>query len=95
MLDVLPGGVIILNSKGLITEANPQARALLGEPLEGQAWDTIEQRGRFNPQGTFDIRGRRLNISTCPLPGDKETIVLVSDITAQHTLQRELAGRRA
>ena len=93
MLDALPGGVIILDSKESITEANPQARALLGKPLEGQSWNTIEQRGRFNPQGSFEIRGRRLNISTCPLPGDEETIVLVSDITAQHTLQREL-GRK-
>jgi two-component system sensor histidine kinase FlrB len=66
---------------------------LLGEPLEGQSWATIEERGRFNPQGSFEIRGRRLNISTCPLPGGEETIVLVSDITAQHTLQREL-GRK-
>ena len=32
-------------------------------------------------------------MSTCPLPGAKETIVLVSDITAQHALQREL-GRK-
>ena len=93
MLDALPGGVIILNSDDSITEANPQARALLGEPLEGQSWTTIEQRGRFNSQGSFEIRGRRLNISTCPLPGGNETIVLVSDITAQHTLQREL-GRK-
>ena len=93
MLDALPGGVIILDGKDVITEANPQARALLGEPLEGQSWATIEQRGRFNPQGSFEIRGRRLNISECPLPGGKETIVLVSDITAQHTLQREL-GRK-
>jgi two-component system sensor histidine kinase FlrB len=93
MLDALPGGVIILDSKDSITEANPQARALLGEPLEGQSWATIEERGRFNPQGSFEIRGRRLNISTCPLPGGEETIVLVSDITAQHTLQREL-GRK-
>ena len=93
MLDALPGGVIILDSDDSITEANPQARALLGEPLEGQSWTTIEQRGRFNPQGSFEIRGRRLNISTCPLPGGNETIVLVSDITAQHTLQREL-GRK-
>ena len=93
MLDALPGGVIILDSKGHITESNPQARTLLGEPLEGESWDVIEQRGRFNPQGSFEIRGRRLNISTCPLPGGKETIVLVSDITAQHTLQREL-GRK-
>ena len=93
MLDALPGGVIILDSDDAITEANPQARALLGEPLEGESWTAIEQRGRFNSQGSFEIRGRRLNISTCPLPGGKETIVLVSDITAQHTLQREL-GRK-
>ena len=93
MLDALPGGVIILDKDNAITEANPQARALLGEPLEGQAWALIEQRGRFNSQGSFEIRGRRLNISTCPLPGGEETIVLVSDITAQHTLQREL-GRK-
>ena len=93
MLDALPGGVIILDSHDSITEANPQARALLGEPLEGQSWTAIEQRGRFNSQGSFEIRGRRLNISTCPLPGGNETIVLVSDITAQHTLQREL-GRK-
>ena len=93
MLDALPGGVIILDKDGLITEANPSARALLGEPLESQPWDVIEARGRFNPQGTFEIRGRRLNISTCPLPGGEETSILVSDITAQHTLQREL-GRK-
>ena len=93
MLDALPGGVIILDDQETITEANPQARTLLGEPLEGQSWTKIEQRGRFNAQGTFEIRGRRLNISTCPLPGGEETIVLVSDITAQHTLQREL-GRK-
>ena len=93
MLDGLPGGVIILDKGNTITEANPQARALLGEPLEGQTWALIEQRGRFNSQGSFEIRGRRLNISTCPLPGGEETIVLVSDITAQHTLQREL-GRK-
>jgi two-component system sensor histidine kinase FlrB len=53
MLDALPGGVIILDSEGLITEANPQARTLLGEPLEGQSWEAVEQRGRFNPQGSF------------------------------------------
>jgi two-component system sensor histidine kinase FlrB len=93
MLDALPGGVIILDSDGVVTESNPQARALLGEPLEGHSWDLVEKRGRFNSEGSFEIRGRRLNVSTCPLPGDEETILLVSDITAQHALQREL-GRK-
>jgi two-component system sensor histidine kinase FlrB len=93
VLDALPGGVVILDSEGSVTEANPQAVALLGEPLEGQPWQSIEGRGRFNTQGSFEIKGRRLNISTCPLPGESETVVLLSDITAQHTLQREL-GRK-
>ena len=93
VLDALPGGVIILNEEGVITETNPQASALLGEPLEGEPWESIEARGRFNPHGSFEIGGRRLNISTCPLPNNSETVVLLSDITAQHTLQREL-GRK-
>jgi len=93
VLDALPGGVIILNAEGVITETNPQASALLGEPLEGEPWESIEVRGRFNPHGSFEIGGRRLNISTCPLPNNAETVVLLSDITAQHTLQREL-GRK-
>ena len=93
VLDALPGGVIILDDTGVIMEANPQASALLGEPLEGESWEKIEARGRFNPQGSFEIGRRRLNVSTCPLPNNGETVVLLSDITAQHTLQREL-GRK-
>ena len=93
VLDALPGGVIILDDTGVIMEANPQASALLGEPLEGESWENIEARGRFTPQGSFEIGRRRLNVSTCSLPNNGETVVLLSDITAQHTLQREL-GRK-
>ena len=93
VLDALPGGVIILDDTGVIMEANPQASALLGEPLEGESWEKIEARGRFTPQGSFEIGRRRLNVSTCSLPNNGETVVLLSDITAQHTLQREL-GRK-
>lgn len=93
VLDALPGGVVILDRNGVVTDANPQAIALLGEPLDGEAWESIEGRGRFNPQGSFEIKGRRLNVSTCSLPGDAETVVLLSDITAQHALQREV-GRK-
>ena len=93
VLDALPGGVIMLDDTGVIMEANPQASALLGEPLEGESWEKIEARGRFTPQGSFEIGRRRLNVSTCSLPNNGETVVLLSDITAQHTLQREL-GRK-
>ena len=93
VLNALPGGVVILDNTGVIMEANPQASVLLGEPLEGESWEKIEARGRFSPQGSFEIGRRRLNVSTCSLPNNGETVVLLSDITAQHTLQREL-GRK-
>src|SRR5690606_31824963 len=38
LLDLLPGGVVVLDGRGVVREANPAARELLGEPLEGQRW---------------------------------------------------------
>ncbi len=92
LLDALPGGVVILNSIGRITESNPQAEVLLGEPLEGQLWTDVEARGNYPSSGTLEIHGRRLSVRTTEVAG--ETVVLVSDITLQHTLQDELGRKR-
>ncbi len=35
VLDVMPSGVIFLDSMGVVCEANPEARRLLGDPLRG------------------------------------------------------------
>ena len=45
-LDALPGGVVILDADGKLSEANPQAARLLGEQLEGQTWAAVEAGGR-------------------------------------------------
>nr|GFD59884.1 hypothetical protein [Tanacetum cinerariifolium] len=33
LLDLLPGGVIVIDAHGMVREANPAALDLLGEPL--------------------------------------------------------------
>ena len=47
LLDTLPGGVVIVDRQGRITEYNPQAARLLGEPLEGENWAAVEARGYY------------------------------------------------
>ena len=94
LLDALPGGVLIVDRDGRVTESNPQAAALLGEPLEGELWSNIEARGAYHNQGTFEIHGHRLSIRSTDLKDNGETVILLSDITLQHTLQDELGRKK-
>tara|TARA_B110000503_G_C7136933_1_gene409236 strand:- start:441 stop:1628 length:1188 start_codon:yes stop_codon:yes gene_type:complete len=93
LLDTLPGGVVIIDRNGLVSETNPQAEALLGEPLTGEQWDVIAARGCFTSNGAFEIHGRRLSITSESLNGG-ERIVLLADITHLHHLQDELSRKR-
>lgn len=94
LLDALPGGVVIVDRKGRITEANPLAARLLGEPLEGESWAAVEARGHYPEDDTLEIHGRRLSIDASQLGDSGETIILLSDITRQHTLQDEASRRQ-
>ncbi len=94
LLDALPGGVVILDADGQISEANPQAARLLGEPLEGQTWSAVEARGHYTDGDTLEIHGRRLSVEATRLGGNGETVILLSDITRQHTLQDEASRKQ-
>lgn len=94
LLNVLPGGVIVLDSRGCIREANPAAKDMLGEPLEGLRWLDIIERS-FCPQhddgheiSTKD--GRRISIATRSLAEDGQ-IILLTDQTETRRLQGELS----
>lgn len=94
LLNVLPGGVIVLDSRGYIREANPAAREMLGEPIEGVRWLEIIRRS-FCPQkddgheiSTKD--GRRISIATRSLAEDGQ-IILLTDQTETRRLQSELS----
>ena len=38
VLDVMPAGVILLDTQGVVQEANPEALRLLEVPLVGEKW---------------------------------------------------------
>ena len=93
VLDALPGGVLIIGETGLVTESNPQATEMLGDPVDGVSWESIKARGHFVAQDVFCLTGRRFSVSLRDL-SESETVVLFTDITSQHALQREL-GRKS
>ncbi|MDO3385065.1 ATP-binding protein [Gilvimarinus sp. SDUM040013] len=94
LLNVLPGGVVVLDSRGYVRESNPAAIELLGEPLEGQLWRDVIARS-FAPKQDDGHEvslqdGRRISIATRNL-GDDGQIILLTDQTETRRLQGELA----
>ena len=91
LLNALPGGVIVLDSQGVVQECNPAAAALLGEPLLGARWNEVIQRA-FSPRRDDGhevslVDGRRVSISTCPLGSEPGQILLITDVTEMRRLQ--------
>ncbi len=95
LLEVLPGGVVVLDGEGVIQQNNSVAIDLLGEPLEGQRWSQVIHRA-FAPQADdgHDVSlkdGRLVHISTNPLDGEPGQIVLLQDVTETHNLQQKVS----
>ncbi len=92
ILQALPGGVVILDGRGLIMQCNPAAEDMLGIPLCGLRWTEIIQRA-FSPRADdgHDISlwdGRIVNISTTPLGSQPGQVILLHDVTKTRELQR-------
>src|SRR5262245_61809444 len=68
LLDLLPGGVIVIDGQGVVREANPVARNLLGQPLAGMLWREVITRSfapREDDGHEISLKdGRRLSIAT-------------------------------
>ncbi|WP_260955640.1 sensor histidine kinase [Pseudomonas citri] len=95
LLDLLPGGVIVIDAHGLVREANPAACDLLGLPLEGELWRHVIARcfaPREDDGHEVSLRdGRRLSISTRSLDAEPGQLVLLNDLTETRHLQDQLA----
>lgn len=94
LLNFLPGGVVVLDSSGRISESNPAAIDLLGEPLAGQLWRDVIARSfapRQDDGHEVSLRdGRRISIATRNL-GVNGQIILLTDQTETRRLQSELS----
>ena len=95
LLDLLPGGVIVIDGQGFVREANPAACELLGEPLLGQLWRQVIARSfapRKDDGHEVSLRdGRRLSIATRSLDAEPGQLVLLNDLTETRRLQDQLA----
>lgn len=95
LLDLLPGGVIVIDGHGLVREANPAACELLGAPLVGELWRQVIARcfaPREDDGHEISLRdGRRLSISTRSLDAEPGQLVLLNDLTETRHLQDRLA----
>src|SRR5690625_2415717 len=64
LLSFLPGGVVVLDSTGRVSECNPAALELLGEPLQGGLWRGVIARSfeaqRAGGTGVAQHAGRRI-----------------------------------
>lgn len=95
LLQVMPAGVVVIDGKGIVKQSNNLAKALLGEPLEGQLWRTIISRS-FKPQADdwhevslFD--GRKVKLSITPLEQEPGQLIVLTDLTETRQLQQRIS----
>ncbi|KAF1051683.1 MAG: Signal transduction histidine-protein kinase AtoS [Stenotrophomonas maltophilia] len=95
LLEVLPGGVIVIDGQGVVREANPTAIDMLGRPLVGMLWRQVIARSfapRKDDGHEISLRdGRRVSIATSSLDGEPGQLVLLNDLTETRRLQDQLS----
>lgn len=93
LLGALPGGVLVLDGDGTISECNPAAIEMLGEPLKGRAWrEVIERACATNAEGELQLKsGKRISLARRRLVAEPGEIILLTDVSETRHLQSLLA----
>lgn len=95
LLKALPAGVVVLDSQGAVSQSNPAAIALLGEPLDGERWVDVIRRC-FSPRQDDGHEvslkdGRRVSIEIRTMDNQPGQLILLTDLTETRHLQSQLA----
>lgn len=95
LLQVMPAGVIVIDGKGIVRQANEQAKELLGEPLEEEVWRSIITRS-FKPRADDGhevslVDGRRVKLSITPLENEPGQLIVITDLTETRRLQARVS----
>lgn len=98
LLDLLPGGVIVLDNTGTVVQCNPAAVDLLGEPLAGERWISVISRciaPRKDDGHEISLKdGRRVSIATRALGDQPGQVILLTDQTETRALQASLSRQQ-
>ncbi|MGX2040393.1 sensor histidine kinase [Methylocaldum sp. MU1018] len=89
LLKTLPGGVVVIDERGLIAEHNPVAGQFLGEPLLGRIWrDVLDSLPIVeNPHQRLLPGGKTISLTLSPLGDEPGRIALLTDVTEMRSLQ--------
>lgn len=95
LLEVLPGGVLVLDRWGVVSQTNPAANELLECNPVGHKWLDVIQ-SCFSPRGDdfheISLRsGKRVSLSTRSLSEEQGQIILLTDQTETRQLQDQVA----
>lgn len=94
LLAALPGGVIVLDGAGRVSEVNPTVSGMIAGSLLGSMWSEICERELVPTptQGEWLLgdTGRRLVISTNRIGEQGGEILLLHDVTEAYQLQDQL-----
>lgn len=95
LLKALPAGVVVLDSHGVVTQTNPAAIALLGEPLDGERWVDVIRRcfapRRDDGHEVSMKDGRRVSIEIRTMENQPGQLILLTDLTETRQLQSQLS----
>jgi len=95
LLNALPAGVVVLDSQGVVTQTNPAAIALLGEPLDGARWVDVIHRcfaPRRDDGHEVSLKdGRKVSIEIRTMENQPGQLILLTDLTETRHLQAQLA----
>lgn len=94
LLELMPGGLIVLDGNGCVAECNPAAEQIFELPLLHSAWHEVIATSvlpqKQNQAEVLLRNGKRISISTRPLDTEPGQILLIMDVTKQYALQQML-----
>lgn len=93
LLEVLPGGVIVVDGHGIVKESNPVARDFIGVHLIGRAWSALLYEQFQHVENDLELKhtnGKVYSLTRRSLDGEPGEILLLQDVTESRALRDRL-----
>lgn len=95
LVQAMPNGVVLLDARGYVREANKEATRLLGNQLEGERWRDVIKRA-FRPQADdgheVSLRsGRRVRLDISSLKPEPGQLIVLTDLSETRALLERIS----